>query len=346
MGWAEVYRGRRILITGHTGFKGAWLAFWLHQLGSKTKGLALPPPTDPNLFGLLDLGARMDSRLGDIRDGAWVFREITDFRPDVVFHLAAQALVLPSLEDPVRTFETNVMGTVHVLEACRRAGTPSVVVVTSDKCYRNSATSSHSEDDPLGGEEPYSASKAAAEHVAEAYHSTYLGAARQGLATARAGNVIGGGDWAVHRILPDFVRARREGSALRLRRPDAIRPWQFVLEPLRGYLMLGARLLEDPSGATGPWNFGPEPKGACTVAELLDLAEAAWPGPSWEREEAPLGNEAMALRLDSTKARERLGWTPRWDLKTSVEASIQWYRAWDEGHPLESLCASQVEAHG
>lgn len=341
MDLASAYRGRRVFLTGHTGFKGSWLAWWLHRLGAEVMGYALPPATEPNLWHALGLEREIPGTLADIRDLDRLSREIAAFRPDQVFHLAAQALVLPSYEDPVGTFGTNLMGTVHVLETCRSCESiRSVVVVTTDKCYRNAGTGvAFREGDPLGGADPYSASKACAEIAVEAYRHSYWGEER-GLATARAGNVIGGGDWSPHRLIPDLVRARQWGRPLTLRRPEARRPWQHVLDPLRGYLMLGAELGTRPGIFSGAWNFGPAEADARQVSELVELV-----GGLWHLDPEPAPPEAAYLRLDSGKARNLLGWGPRWSLETAAARTMAWYRGFEQGESAAGLCAADLEAH-
>lgn len=341
MDLASAYRGRRVFLTGHTGFKGAWIAWWLRRLGATVMGYALPPSTDPNLWQALALDRDLPGVLADVRDLDRLSRELRNFQPDVVFHLAAQALVLPSYRDPVDTFATNLMGTVNVLEAARHCESArSVVIVTTDKCYRNEGTGiPFREDDPLGGADPYSASKACAEIAVEAYRHSFWTAGR-GLATVRAGNVIGGGDWSPHRLVPDLVRANQAGQPLALRCPEARRPWQHVLDPLRGYLMLGAELTTDPGSFSGAWNFGPAETEARQVQELVELAGGAWqPDPN------PTPPEATLLSLDSTRSRERLGWRPRWSLETAAVRTMAWYRAFLQGDSADLLCAADLEAH-
>lgn len=347
MDLGEAYRGKRVLLTGHTGFKGAWLALWLRRLGAEVGAVALPPDTEPNLWSALGLENEVHSEYADIRDSGRLRALVDAFRPEFVFHLAAQALVLPSYEDPVGTFATNLMGTVNLLEACRHQ--PSIramVVVTSDKCYRQPGRHPFREDDPLGGEDPYSASKACAELATAAYRHAYF---REGvgLATVRAGNVIGGGDWAAHRLVPDLMRAFQQGRTPGIRRPEARRPWQHVLDPLDGYLRLGAKLAADPGPWSGPWNVGPTPEQAWTVAQVADACCRAWGGTAnWILEGAPSGLEAERLELDGSRIRECLGWTPRWTVEAAIERSVRWYRAFADGVPARVLCETDLEARG
>lgn len=340
--FSDVYRDRRVLVTGHTGFKGAWLAHWLIRLGAKVGGYSLPPPTDPSLFGALGWKGRLDHQLGDVRDVVAVTKRIGEFRPKVVFHLAAQSLVRRSHAEPAETFATNVLGTVHVLEAVRRYGGPCVViVVTSDKCYEENADlSPRKEGDPLGGHDPYSASKACAEIVAATYTRSFFNGPRQlALATARAGNVIGGGDWAEDRIVPDCIRALSANRPIPVRRPDAVRPWQHVLEPLSGYLWLGARLWQSvTTGAprvSSAFNFGPGPDSHRPVRALVEEMLRNWPG-RWESVDvAGDVHENDCLRLSIDRAARELGWRPVWDFPTAVARTVSWYRGFlGEGRSL------------
>jgi CDP-glucose 4,6-dehydratase len=342
MDLALAYHGKRVFLTGHTGFKGSWLAWWLHRLGAEVAGYALPPSTQPSLWQALDLGRDIESIQSDIRDFARLKQAMKEFRPDLVFHLAAQALVLPSYEDPLGTFSTNLMGTVNLLEACRGSESlQAAVVVTTDKCYLNSGAGTvFKEDDPLGGADPYSASKACAEIAVAAYRHSFWGKNR-GLATVRAGNVIGGGDWSAHRLMPDLVRAVQSGQTITLRHPEARRPWQHVLDPLHGYLALGAALIAKPEDYSSAWNFGPSESEARQVRELVELA-----GGEWQLDPEPAPPEATQLQLDSSKARRLLGWSPHWSLDIAANRTMAWYRGFAEGLPAQELCAADLEAHG
>ncbi len=342
------YDGRRVFVTGHTGFKGSWLTLWLTMLGAKVRGYALDPTTDPALWDLLALGKDdgVDDLRGDVRDLATLNATMHEFQPEVVFHLAAQPLVLESYDDPVGTFETNVMGTVNVLESARTVPfVRAVVVITSDKCYENREEPGYAyvEDDPMGGFDPYSSSKGAAELVTAAYRRSFFSepdAAR--VASVRAGNVIGGGDWAENRLVPDAVRALTAGEPVVVRNPGAVRPWQHVLDPLAGYLLLGARLLgEGGERFASAYNFGPPLESAVSVGELIDRFVGLWPGGSWatpERDE-PIPHEASFLMLDWDKAARVLGWAPVFDLEHAVAMTSSWYASW-RSDPMASRAAT------
>lgn len=326
--FGDRYRGCRVLLTGHTGFKGSWLALWLTALGAEVVGVALDPDSEPNHWGLLGLGIA-EHRV-DIRDGVAMAEIVRSTRPDVVFHLAAQALVRRSYRDPLDTWSTNVMGTAAVLDACRGIDSVrAILVVTTDKCYENREWEwGYRETDALGGHDPYSASKAGTELVVGSYRRSFFHVPGAPLiATARAGNVIGGGDWSEDRLIPDLVRAASAGAPLEIRSPDATRPWQHVLESLSGYLLLGQRLLEGNADVAQAWNFGPEPDGNRSVADVLGTLQAYWPRLAWHVTAAPQPHEARLLYLDSAKARARLDWRPVWNVEQALEATADWYRA-------------------
>jgi len=341
------WRGKRVLLTGHTGFKGAWLALWLHRLGADVTGVALPPTTTPNLFELTGMRQLVDHRVGDIRDADAMRKLAAEIRPDVVMHLAAQALVRAGYDKPLLTFETNVQGTANILEAVRASGTAHVVVaVTTDKVYRNlEHPYPYRESDALGGHDPYSASKAAAEIVIASYRDAYLAVGGIAVASARAGNVIGGGDWSDDRLIPDAVRAWSKGEPLSVRRPQAVRPWQHVVEPLAGYLRLAERLWTRPALA-GAYNFGPPTGEAATVHDVVLLARTAF-----ERGEVIWGDgttgphEAGWLALEVAKARHVLGFAPRWPLDHAVERTMSWYRHHGAGSDARALCEADIEAY-
>jgi CDP-glucose 4,6-dehydratase len=334
--------GRRVLVTGHTGFKGAWLVLWLRELGAAVSGFGLAPPTEPSLYAGARAGDGVDEHAGDVRDAAAVRAAVQAARPEVVIHMAAQPLVRRSYDEPVLTYEVNALGTANVLEALRRApDARAVVVVTSDKCYEPRPDGSPCrEGDPLGGADPYSSSKACAELVAAAYRRSFPGG--PAVATARAGNVIGGGDWARDRLVPDAMRAALRGEELVVRNPSAVRPWQHVLCPLAGYLALAERVWADPSAA-GPWNLGPDPGDELPVSAIADRLCELWGGGFRWRAEGDGGPpETAVLRLDSTKARELLGWRPAWGLDASLAATVEWTRAVAGGADPRAVCAAQI----
>ena len=338
------WRGKRVLITGHSGFKGAWLTLWLQRLGAEVTGVSLPPATDPNLFSLLQLDERCSSHFSDIRDLDGLRVRFKASAPQIVFHLAAQPLVRASYREPVETFATNVQGTVNVLQALR--DTPSVktaVMVTTDKVYRNHEWIwPYRENDELGGHDPYSASKAAAEIVIASYRDSFLREAGLGVASARAGNVIGGGDWSEDRLIPDAIRAWQADATLQIRRPQAIRPWQHVLEPLHGYLLLAQRLHAD-STLAGAYNFGPLTNEADTVRSVVERAQTLYGCGDTRFGDGDGGPyEAGWLALEVAKARETLGYEPRWSLHESIRRTVEWYRSLAEGAWAHELCLADI----
>jgi len=343
------WRGKRVFLTGHTGFKGGWLALWLRRLGAEVTAVSLAPPEGrPSLFDAARIASVTDSHILDIRDAPALSAVIRQARPEIVLHLAAQPLVRASYREPLQTFDTNVMGTAHVLDALR--GLPEARValcITTDKVYRNEEwTYPYRESDALGGHDPYSASKAAAELVAASYRDAFLRQQGVAVATARAGNVIGGGDWSEDRLLPDAVRAWQAGGTLEIRNPGSIRPWQHVLEPLAGYLRLAQALWDRPELA-GPYNFGPPPHEAATVRDVVELARAAYG--LGEVAYGTAGNgphEAGLLALDTSRTRSVLGVQSRWDLERSVGETMRWYRAHHESRDARALCDAQIDAYG
>jgi CDP-glucose 4,6-dehydratase len=415
----EFWRNKRVLLTGHTGFKGSWLSLWLQSLGAELAGYSLSPPTEPSLYLLAGVEQGMQSICGDILDLQHLRRVVGEFQPQIVFHMAAQSLVRRSYDDPVGTFSINVLGTAHVLEAVRsEPRVQAVVIVTSDKCYENRGyqangdekrgypdqrcedrddenhhhesqpyenqpyenhdqqnhdQQNHDLEDPdhedpehqrafregdrLGGFDPYSSSKAAAELVTAAFRQSFFSSAQRsvstgfatGIASARAGNVLGGGDFAPGRLIPDVMRAAIRGEQLLIRNPHAIRPWQHVLDPLSGYLMLAEKLCADPHQFSEAWNFGPDPAGALSVSAVLDRLRSLWgPGIAWRVDAEDHPHEAGHLSLNSAKARSRLGWTPQWNLKVALEATVQWYKAYqahrDQAHhDLRGLAQQQIQ---
>ena len=349
--FANMYHGRRVLVTGHTGFKGSWLALWLEHLGADVAGFSIGVPTSPSNFDLLRLEQRMHHYLGDIRDRARLAEVIDEFRPQIVFHLAAQSLVQRSYIDPVTTFETNTLGMVNLLDCVRtRPWIEVAVLITSDKAYRNDEWCwGYRETDALGGHDPYSGSKGCAELAAHSYYHSFLRHTPNRMATTRAGNVIGGGDWADDRIVPDCIRAWSAGQSVTVRSPQATRPWQHVLEPLSGYLCLGARLWERADGLNGEaFNFGPDGHVNQTVAELLDAMAIRWPGVQW-RVPAGLergGREAMLLKLSCDKALFHLNWRAVLRFAETVEFTIDWYRTWHARHAdMHDYTVDQIERY-
>lgn len=326
--FSGAYRGRRVLVTGHTGFKGTWLCQWLVQMGAEVAGIALAPETTPAHWHLLSPQVK-HSAVIDVRDAAAVKSAIADFAPEIVFHMAAQPLVRRSYRDPQETWSVNVMGTVNVLDACRAVPSlKAVVVITTDKCYENfEIDRGYREDDRLGGRDPYSASKAAAELVVASYRQSFFDTADAPLlASVRAGNVIGGGDWSEDRLIPDLVRATAAGQPLVIRSPAATRPWQHVLEPLSGYLLVGQKLLAGDKSCAAAWNFGPADESNQSVQTVLEKMRAFWPEMAWKTEENATMHEARLLHLDSAKAHSQLGWQPQWGLADTLQKTADWYR--------------------
>ena len=349
----NLWRGRRVFLTGHTGFKGGWLALSLARLGSRIRGYALDPSTEPNFFTVTGVASALEDVRGDLLDRARLDTSLQEFAPEVVFHMAAQPLVRRSYADPLGTYATNVMGTAHVLEAVRR--TPSVravVIVTTDKCYENREwVWPYRETDALGGHDPYSSSKACAEIVSAAYRSSFFFAPAEGeprvlLATARAGNVIGGGDWSEDRLIPDLIRGFQKREPVLIRRPKAIRPWQHVLEPVHGYILLAERLLSGEPQFASAFNFGPGDEVAWTVEQIADHMAALWgEGASWIRGDGSGVHEAGTLRLDASKARTELGWRPRLAAAAALDWTLAWYRAQSQGQDMVEETKRQIEAY-
>lgn len=346
----EFWKNKNILVTGHTGFKGSWLSLWLQSMGARVTGYALPPPTQPSLFESANVAQGMRSIEGDICDLAGLKQQVETCKPEIIIHMAAQALVRYSYDSPVETYETNVMGTVNVLEAARHSDNVRVVLnITSDKCYENKEWIwPYRENEPMGGHDPYSSSKGCAELVAEAYRKSYFSEGPNAcvLASARAGNVIGGGDWATDRLIPDIIRAFTQSSTVVIRSPDAIRPWQHVLEPLSGYLTLVEKLWEHGQEFTGGWNFGPAEQGAKPVQWIVSRMIEAWgEGASYELDAQPQVHEANYLKLDSSKARSLLGWSPRLELSQALQWLTEWYKVCEQGENMREFTLSQIRAY-
>ena len=346
---SDFWRDRRVFLTGHTGFMGGWLASLLVRKGAKVSGFALAPPNGPSLFAALGLGDRIArSTIGDVRNREALADAVRHADPEVVFHLAAQPLVRKAHAEPVETFATNVLGSAHLLDAVRTAGkVRAVLVVTTDKVYRNeNRREPYAEEDRLGGREAYSASKAATEMVTDAWRYSYLEQSGIGVATIRAGNIFGGGDWAEDRLVPDAVRAFANGRPLVLRHPQSTRPWQHVLDPLPGYLALAEKLAAEPAEHAGGWNFGPAIADCRPVGDLAELLAAAWgDGAHVQVEKGDGIFEETLLALDSSKARMRLGWQPRWPLETGIEHAIAWYQADARGDDMWSVTQDQIDRH-
>jgi len=338
--------GKRVFLTGHTGFKGSWLALWLQRLGAHVTGYALASSTQPNLFGLAEVGVGMDSYTGDVRDEAALSSAMQSAQPEIVIHMAAQALVRYGYQNPVETYATNVMGTVNLMEAVRACSSVRVVLsVTSDKCYDNKEwVWGYREHEALGGYDPYSSSKAAAELVTGAYCSSFLEARGVAVASARAGNVIGGGDWAADRLVPDVLSAFAQGRAAHIRNPNAVRPWQHVLEPLSGYLSLCEHLYRTPSDFVGAWNFGPREEDAKPVGHVVERLAFHWGGTvTWAVDKCPQPHEAHYLKLDISKARSQLSWNPRWGLDLAIKLTAYWYRHHISGGDIRSFTLGQIQ---
>lgn len=344
----EFWRGKRVFLTGHTGFKGGWLTVWLADMGAEVHGYALPPSTTPNFFTAANLQARLaNNTIADIRDAAALTRAMQAADPDIVFHLAAQPLVRHSYTAPVETFAVNVMGTVNLLESVRHAPSVKAVVnVTSDKCYENREwVWPYRENEAMGGGDPYSSSKGCAELVTAAYRHSFLEPAGVQLASARAGNVIGGGDWAADRLVPDFLRALDAGQNLAIRSPQATRSWQHVLEPLSGYLVLAERLFTEAHGYAEAWNFGPEEDDARSVQWIIEYLCGRVPDTAWQRDASPQPHEANNLKLDSSKAKQQLGWRPRWNLPTALDMALAWHQAWRRGADMAAISLDQIHQY-
>jgi CDP-glucose 4,6-dehydratase len=345
---ASFWRGKRVFLSGHTGFKGGWLSIWLQSLGAEVCGLALAPPTTPSLFEVANVAEGMNSVIGDIRDYETVWSAMRDFQPDVIFHLAAQPLVRLSYSEPVATYATNVMGTVHMLEAARSATQCKAFVnITTDKCYENNEWLwGYRENEPMGGRDPYSNSKGCAELVTSAYRRSFFQGTPLALASVRAGNVIGGGDWAEDRLIPDILRAFEKNKPVVIRNPCSTRPWQHVLEPLCGYLMLAEKLYSEGQQWAEGWNFGPQEDDAKPVQVIVEQLVAQWgQGASWTIDSGDHPHEANYLKLDISKAKHSLKWFPRWGLSTALDQIVSWHQAWLAGKNMKRECLSQIKQY-
>lgn len=342
------WRNKRVLVTGHTGFKGGWLCLWLQSMGAEVHGYALKPSSEHNFFKVVGVEKGMaSSTIADILDYEKLSGVIKKIQPEIVLHLAAQALVRRSYQNPIETYRVNVMGLVHLLEAVRTTrGVKVVVNVTTDKCYENREWSwGYRENEPMGGRDPYSSSKGCAELVTAAYRDSYFAEQGVAIATARAGNVIGGGDWSEDRLLPDFLRTIHSRTTLLIRSPEAIRPWQHVLEPLSGYLNLAESLFKHGAEFAEAWNFGPADEGAQTVGWIIKYLASHYPDMEWQCETSLQPHEANYLKLDSSKARARLKWRPRWSLPTALNKTLAWHHAWLNGQNMYSISLSQINEY-
>jgi CDP-glucose 4,6-dehydratase len=341
------WKGKRVFLTGHTGFKGSWLSLWLHSMGAVVKGYSLEPNTNPSLFSILSLVDLIHSEIGDIRDLSKLKESIVTFKPEIVIHMAAQPLVRYSYKEPIETYSTNVMGTANVLEGIRLCDTvKAVVVVTTDKVYENKEwTWGYRENEPLGGYDPYSSSKACAELVTAAYRQSFFSKADAlSIATARAGNVIGGGDWSEDRLIPDAIKAFEDNISLVIRNPSATRPWQHVLEPLCGYLMLAESLFKEGRRFAQSWNFGPEDKDCKTVKWILDDLVKIWGNDaSWVLEQTAQPHEANFLKLDCSKSKSELNWHPKWEISSVLEMIVDWHKRFNSGAVMKDLCLQEIK---
>ena len=343
----DFWQGRRVFLTGHTGFKGSWLSLWLSSLGAEVKGFSLKPPTAPSLFKEAKIDSVIDSQIDDIRDLKVLKKSIVDFNPDILIHMAAQPLVRYSYDAPIETYETNVMGTVNILESARHCeNLKAIVNITTDKCYENDGRSKgYKENDPMGGYDPYSSSKGCAELVTSAYRRSFLQDKGVGIASVRAGNVIGGGDWADDRLIPDILRSFEKSEPVIIRNPKAIRPWQHVLEPLSGYLILAEKLYKNQQEYAEGWNFGPNDQDAKSVDWILNKMTLKWPNSSWKLDKNSNPHEASFLKLDIAKAESRLNWKPVWELSHTLEKIIEWHQAWLNNENMQTICLSEIEEY-
>ena len=341
------WQGKCVFLTGHTGFKGGWLSLWLVSLGAKVKGYALNPITSPSLFNEAKVSSIIDSQIGDIRDQSTLHESMTTFNPDILIHMAAQPLVRYSYDEPIETYEVNVIGTAKVLEVARSCtNLKAIVNITTDKCYENDGRSeAYKEDDPMGGYDPYSSSKGCAELVTSSYRCSFLQDKGMGLASVRAGNVIGGGDWADDRLIPDILRSFEKKESVVVRNPKAIRPWQHVLEPLSGYLILAQKLYKDQEKYAGGWNFGPNDNDVKPVDWILDKMISKWPNSSWKLDASSNPHEAGFLKLDISKAKSQLNWQPVWELSRTLDKIIAWHRSWLSQEDMQAASLAEIEEY-
>ena len=341
------WKDKRVFVTGHTGFKGSWISLWLSSLGSTVKGYALQPPTSPSLFYEARVGEIIESDIGDIRNQKILHKSMIEFSPDILIHMAAQPLVRYSYDIPIETYEVNIIGTAKVLEVARNCpNLKTIINITTDKCYENEERDkSYKEGDPMGGHDPYSSSKGCAELVASAYSRSFLKMNGIGLASVRAGNVIGGGDWARDRLIPDILRSFEKGEPVIIRNPKATRPWQHVLEPLSGYLVLAQKLYKDQEQYEGGWNFGPYEQDVKPVDWILNKMISEWPNSSWKIDSNSNLHEAGFLKLDISKAQSKLGWYPTWSLNCALEKIIKWHQLWINGEDMQVICFDEIDTY-
>jgi CDP-glucose 4,6-dehydratase len=340
----KFWNGKRVFITGHTGFKGSWLSIWLTSMGSIVKGYSLEPPTTPSLYAEARIDELLESTIGDIRNQEELSNSMLSFDPEILIHMAAQPLVRYSYKDPIATYEVNIIGTAKVLEASRRCNRLKAIInITTDKCYENLGfDKSYKETDPMGGVDPYSSSKGCAELVASSYRRSFFNELGVGVVSVRSGNVIGGGDWASDRLIPDILKSFEKGKAVIVRNPNATRPWQHVLEPLSGYLLL-AQKLYSTSEYSGGWNFGPNEKDVKPVHWILDNMISYWPDASWELDKKSNPHEASFLKLNISKASDLLGWTPTWGLQMTLGNIIRWHKLWISGADMRKACITEID---
>ncbi|WP_435189567.1 CDP-glucose 4,6-dehydratase [Pseudothioglobus sp. nBUS_23] len=341
------WKGKRVFLTGHTGFKGSWLSIWLNSMGCIVRGYALLPPSSPSLYTAAKVEDLIDSQIGDIRNYHLLYEAMNKFNPDIVFHMAAQSLVRKSYSNPIETYEVNIIGTANVLEAARSCENLKVVInITTDKCYENEDfDKSFKETDPMGGYDPYSSSKGCAEIITSAYRRSFYNELGIGLASARAGNVIGGGDWAKDRLIPDILRSFEDKKPVLIRSPNATRPWQHVLEPLSGYLKLAKEIYFDSYSFSEGWNFGPKDSDIKTVEWIIDKMSSKWPNSSWKIDDNPNPHESSFLKLDISKAKLKLDWTPTWQLNFALEKIINWHFDWLENKNMQEVCIAEIKEY-
>lgn len=341
---SNFWKNKKVFLTGHTGFKGSWMSIWLNKLGANVKGYSLQPPSQPSLFNEAKISELVDSEINDVRNFIKLNESIQKFSPDIIFHMAAQPLVRASYDTPLETYETNVMGTANLLQAsCTNPSVKAVINITTDKCYENLELDiAYKETDKMGGSDPYSSSKACSELVTSAYRQSFFQQKKIGIASARAGNVIGGGDWAEDRLIPDILKAFKARKPVIIRNPKATRPWQHVLEPLSGYLLLAEKLFNEPDKYSEGWNFGPHVNDVKQVDWILDYMVELWPNSYWKLDSSPNPHEANLLKLDISKSESQLRWHPTWSLETSLKKIVQWQKSYESGANMHDICSKEI----